>query len=138
MKIKLLAFILLASPQLIAAEEINRIEWKEDKEHGTWQGSLADKWIVSASSKNEKGVCEIQMVSCPGTDKKITVFADRDQESKKFRHSINIPKNFPFQVQVEASKKIGGVSATITLKDGTSWVLFTDPDRNLIGINCFP
>ncbi len=137
MKTKLLTFILLLVPLLISAQEINRVKWEEDKKLGTWQGKLADSWVVSASSKNKDGVSEIQMITCPGTDKKIMVTTDMD-EKKKFRHSISIPKEFPFQVQVDPSKNAPGVVATITLKDGSFWVIFTDPERNLIGINNFP
>lgn len=120
------------------ADMINRIKWEESKEHGTWQGKLGDDWAVSATSRNKNGVSEIQMVTCPGTNKKITVFTDRDEKSKKFRHTVNIPKDFPFVVDIKAADKIGGIVVTVTLKKGSFWILFTDPDRNLIGINNFP
>lgn len=141
MNTRLLTLFLFLAPLMTFAEDaevINRIKWEESKEHGTWQGKIGDDWVVSASSRNASGVNEIQMVTCPGTDKIITVSAERDEASKKFRHTISVPKNFPFQVQIAPSKKAGGIVVTITFKKDSFWILFTDPDRNLIGINHFP
>lgn len=141
MSIKLFSLFLLISAVTIFAEgadQINRIKWEKSEEHGTWQGKIGDDWVVLASSRNEHGVSEIQMVTCPGTAKKITIFTDRDEDSKKFRHAISIPEDFPFSVQIETREKNGGLAVSITLNENSFWILFTDPESNLIGINNFP
>lgn len=141
MKIRTLIFSLFLAPLMIFAknaDQVNRVKWEESKEDGTWQGKLGDDWVVSASSRNNNGVSEVQMVTFPGTDKKITIFAEKDDESKKFQHSVKVPKDFPFDVQVEASTKDGGIAITITFDDHSFWIIFTDTNRNLVGINNLP
>ena len=140
-KTRLLAILLVFTPLLAVAEdaeEINRVQWEERKEGGSWRGKLADDWVVSATKRNESGVSEIQIISFPGTEKRIMVTTHKDEASKKYRHDINIPKGFPFKHQIKPSKKAGGIVVTIIFDDNSCWIMFTEPDRNLIGINNFP
>lgn len=142
MKSRIIAIKLIIASTIVCAEDgdqISRIKWEESKDHPTtWQGKIGDDWIVSASSRNEDGVSEIQTIILPGTKSRITVFTDRNEETKKFHHSVSIPKDFPFQVQIEPRKKNGGIAITITLEKNSFWIIFADPEHNLIGINHFP
>lgn len=137
MSFKTFAFILFIIPSTVFAndgDQIDRIKWEENKDDGTWKGAIGDAWVVSASSRNEHGVSEIQMVICPGTAKRITVFCERD-ESKKFRHFISVPVNFPYEVNIKTSKKHGGLLVTVDFGKGIFWIISTDPERNFVGIN---
>ncbi|MBK1881950.1 hypothetical protein JIN85_05960 [Luteolibacter pohnpeiensis] len=142
MKPRIIAILLIIAPMFVCAEDadqINRIKWEESKDHPTtWHGKIGDDWVVSASSRNKDGISEIQMITLPGIKSRITVFTDRNKETKKFNHSVSIPKDFPYQVKIEPRKKNGGIAITVTLNNNSSWIIFTDPELNLIGLNHFP
>jgi len=133
MTTQLLTICLTLTSGLLAAQDVNQMKWEEANE-SMWV-RLGDEVVVTATGPNEEGVREIQFVSCPGTKQKITVFTDRTADAKGFKHQVSIPKDFPFQVQIETGEREGSLLVSVFLKDGNHRRFFTTPEKNLIGVS---